>query len=307
MALTLCPALLVLTSPLIGGTIYQRSSRVMMLDWPYVVAMALQAVIAGILLVGASRKYRRDDAAALPATLSLLLLAAWVVTSIVGIAEWGQFTGSFWQNMDAGLHTQFLWTLAISILLTLFPVGAAARAEGEWRRHRRHKGDPALMRRPMPVILAVLLSAGIVMGLLYVAPEPNSSWSKTAGRMAITNTLFLLSTSYLLRIVNRIRSRRLVVVGIWVVLNWVGPFVIDLARHGASADPEDEFLTRISTCSPLGTLIQLWDRRPLDTALGLTVQAGLVAFTALLFYTTRSRANAMAAPGFPVVYPRVSK
>ncbi|MGE5608923.1 MAG: hypothetical protein ACM359_06700 [Bacillota bacterium] len=305
-ALTLCPALLVLTSPLLRDTVYERSLRVATLDWQYAVAMALQAAIGGILLIGASRKYRRDDAAALPTTLSLLLLATWVGTSVVGLMGWEQFAaGSFWRHTDVDSHTQFLSTLAVSILLALFPLGAAAQAEEEWRRHGSWIGSGSA-RRPMPAILAVALAAGIVMGLLWVAPQSSTSQWETTVRAGMAVTMFLLSTGYVLRMVQRLSSKRIVVVGLWVVLSWIGPFVIDLIRHGASTDPDDEFLTVISTCSPLGTLIQLWDRRPVDTTVGLAVQMGLVVFTALLFYATRRRETTTTAPGFPVVYPPAS-
>ncbi|HEX2971087.1 MAG TPA: hypothetical protein VHP11_02070 [Tepidisphaeraceae bacterium] len=307
MVLVLCPALLVLASPLIRQTIFERSNRSSSLDWPYAVAFILQAAIGTILFIGASRKYRRDDAVALPTVLSLLLLAAAVATSAVGIVNWEQLAGNAWRYMGPNTHTQFLSTLAATMFLALLPVTAAARADCEWR-HLRALGAPLTTRRPIPPTLAALGAAAIVVALIAVAPDLSPSNSQSVPRAALVIAVFLLAATYVLRIICTFRIKRvLLLLGVWLILTWVGPFIVDLIRYGMSDSANEVFLTLISTASPLGSLIQFWEPRPLDTTPGLIFQSALAVCTAVLCHLAHRRQNVMAAPGFPVVHPPVSK
>jgi hypothetical protein len=270
-----------------------------------------QLFVAGICFVGCCRKYRRADAQGITAGLGLVLLAAWVIVSSLGIRQWDEFEPRYLQlNPDSG--TQLIGSIIATMLLALLPVSAAARADADWHRRRR-ASDPALRRRPIPpgavVAAATLITVALVnvewgaAGTNPAAGRLDASFLATLAAPAVQTAavvcLFLLSVGYLLRITHRAGGKPLVVGLGWMILTWLIPIVTELmvlAIRGYS--PDQTFPGTISTCSPPVTVFCTWrpDATNIDrgnsVAVALAVQGALTVLLAGLYYGRALRARA---------------
>ncbi len=283
--LHLLPAVSVLISPLVGHTIFSRRAVSIETHWPYLVSAAAQLVFGAIFYTAAARRFRRPEAPALGVWLGLVLLAAWVATSGVAISWYREFTPRGWAPDDFGGATPVISSLALAMLLGLIPIASAGRADAHWR--RACHVDPATPRRPIHPLLIVVAASTIALLLIAVAPFNQHNVWQICLRAGVCVLAFCIACCYLLRIVFRVNGRGIIIVGLFVVLGWVGPFIIDLIRHSMMDRPNDDVLTRVSTCSPLGLLMQLWDRRPLNTTLGLIVQCAFAVIAAILYHMPR--------------------
>jgi hypothetical protein len=106
--------------------------------------------------------------------------------------------------------------------------------------------------------------------------------------------VFLLSAGCFLQVLIRCGIRPLAPMIFWLAIAWLAPLLADAIRYNL-ADDHTAILQSLSTCSPLGALIQIWTVTeprfgPVSTNLGITVQA-LVAIVFLLLdlQTKRSR------------------
>jgi hypothetical protein len=277
------PGLSVLMSPLIGHTIFNMRANSAEITWPLLASIAAQGYIGTICFLGAARKYRRSDVPALSPLLGLLLLAGWMVISVLGIRQWEDFASDIWRNVHLSRELQFLCSLLAALLLAMAPVASAAWGHDQWRRHRS-TDDPALRGHTFPPLLAVLLATGLVVVVACAAPEPGMSWTQACIRTGVAVGAFLTQVSFLLRMIYRVRGRPLVSVGLWAAITCLGPFIIDSVRYGMSSDPDSQWMGTISMCSPLGALIGVWDKQPIGTTFGLVAQVGLAVVAAGLFY-----------------------
>jgi hypothetical protein len=310
LVLATVPALAVLVSPLAGGSIFSFSAGIADPPFTYGLGAIAQLFFAGILFVGCCRKYRRADAQGITAGLGLVLLAAWVIVSSLGIRQWAEFEPRYLQ-LNPDPETQLIGSIIATMLLALLPVSAAAQADADWRRRRR-AADSALRRRPIPpgavVAAATLITLALVnvewgaAGTTGAAGRSDASLPAALAGASVQTAavvcLFLLSLSYLLRISYRARGKPLVVGLGWMILTWLIPIVTELmvlAVRGYS--PDQTFPGTIATCSPPVTVYCAWrpdariNDRGQSVAIALAVQGGLTVFLALLYYGRAPKAH----------------
>jgi hypothetical protein len=325
----LLPGVAVLASPVMGQTVFSLRPGALALGPNYALAIAGQGVIGALCFVGAARKYRRADEAAFTPFMGLLLLAAWVGVSLVGMAHWRDVAPwvirRAFGDDDEVRPVQFIASTLMAMLVALIPIAAASRAHLEWKRKQR-LADPALLeprggpsrwlRRPMAPLAVTLLAAGLCLCLLVTMPVPgdlaeliwrqpmNSDQERgmksLLAAIVITATVvvsFAMTMSCLLRTLHRGGARRTAVfAGVLIPLLWVGPILIDVARWVAVQQQDDRapLMTRLSTASPIGALVMTWgnmrDRYRVSPVPGVVVQAALaVTMTALYYGTGRRR------------------
>src|SRR5207237_4208286 len=101
--------------------------------------------------------------------LGLALVAGWVAISAVGLVNWHSFraTNFFFGRED--LSNQLVASLVSTLLIGIVPLGSAAWALAEYRRHRA-EADPRQLRRPLPIAAIALLAAALVLPLTGAVP-----------------------------------------------------------------------------------------------------------------------------------------
>lgn len=283
-------------------------------DWDaaYEISIAAQFLVAVLCYVGAVRKYRRDDVLTFGPLLGLIVVTVWVGLSAVGISEWASFHPIDYMRMEhIGAEGQTIVGLLAGLVLATLPVSAGAWIETQWRR-RRLLRDPALPVEPVPTALVVLVAALLLLLLPCFAMLYTDLISDEMLRTFLTIALFLLATSYLLRILYaKSVTRTRLLVGLWFFLTWLGPLGIDFALAAIAAmdgtAPSDRLLSPISSCSPIGALMDIWDGATQMTYTGLAVQAILAAAMAGLFHAVRRRTEGAADTGCPEPTGMISK
>jgi hypothetical protein len=297
------PALAVLCSPLIGWSIF--SMRTSGLDFPYGVAAVAQVVIGAIFFEAARRKYRREDAVGMGPVLGLLLLAAFVGVSWAGIWYWEDFGTRWLRSSWVHPDVQMLCTLVCMMLLAMVPVAAAAKLNPD-RQVRLARADAPRDEHgwQVPHLLVVAAATAIVSVLVWVTRDPQGLWRpmfgatrEAAWRTTVIVLLCLISFSYAARTAYRHVRWPRIVAGGWVLAVWLAPIMADLVRYTHAEQPGYDQpalqpLTWVSTCSPIGALLVIWrgsEFRPVDTAAGLWVQAGLAALAVVVFHSARAR------------------
>jgi hypothetical protein len=244
------------------------------------------------------RRYRRDDVPALGTLLSLLLLGAWVVTSAVGVMRWNEFgLVGVRGRREVEVGVQSMAAVISAVLMAIFAVSASAQASTEWRRDTLAMGRAG--RRPIPPPLLVLLATAVILPLVValrpqgqaaLIPAASAATISFVARVAIVIAAYLLSVSYLLRILYRVPAKPVLILLIWTALTWLVPLGADAIRK-AYAPPGVDLPALYGRMGVLGELIELW-RDPRELALlGILVQVGVAAIPAALFYATETRAR----------------
>ena len=289
MLVIVLPGLLLLLSPLIGNTLFAMRTSQSEVTWQYAMAFAAQAFVGTLFLVAATRKYKRAENRAMGVVPAIVLLAGWVVMSLLGIRYWDDLRPQF-APIQIGFHVQFIGSLLSCMLLALLPVANSVQLRQDWERHRR-LDDPALGRRPVPPLAVAMIACAIVLSLCWIAwiAPGQGTVAKPFALTAVVVVSFLVSLRYLLDLVYRTGLPARVIAGLYIVLTWLVPLGIDYMRDGLTGRPRDEPLQVISTYSPVGALIQIWAKRVVDPRLGIGVQVALAVLFALLVYAWDAR------------------
>jgi hypothetical protein len=295
LAIQLVPALTTLIGPLMGRTVFSLRTSAAEPGLAYVVSFGSQVFIGTICFLGAARRFRRGDAPAFTLPMSLLLLAGWVVISCITILRWDDFKPEFLSGRMVDTDSQLIGSLLSSMLLALTPIAGSARAQCEWR--ARVPNDPRRSRRPFSTPLLAVIATLIILCLVSV--EWPGAGFKTGDladpilRTALVVLLFLLAAGYLLQVLIRCGIRPLAPMLIWLAISWLGPLLGDVVRYNMFADQHGSILQTISTCGPLGALIQIWlpltdpSVRPVASTLGIGFQALVV----IAFYLLKVRVS----------------
>lgn len=291
LAVVYSPILTVLTSAFVRGGISARFTA------GYAYAILAQLAFGAILFRGAMRRYRRDDVPALSTLLSFLLLGAWVLTSAVGVLQWDEFAPAGPRGprqVDVG--TQSMTAVISAALMAIIAVSASAKASTEWLRDTLAMGRAG--RRPIPPPLLVLLATVVIVPLAVALrpqdhPELNFVTSAAtisfAVRVAVVIAAYLLSVSYILRIVYRVSNKPVLILLLWTALTWLVPLGVDAIRKAYAPPGAADLPALYGRMSMLGELVELW-RDPHELALlGIAVQLGIAAIPAALFYATEPR------------------
>jgi hypothetical protein len=292
------PALGVLMTPMVGSfmmVVSRGGGAQTRLTPAFGYSLAAQIAFGAILFRGAIRRYRRDDVPALGTLLAFLLLGAWVVTSVVGVLKWEDFNFAF-RGRDIDVATQAIAAVISSMIIALVSVSASAKASTEWLRTAVATGF-APGRRPLPPSLLAVLAAVVIFPLvLGVRPQTMPAlkvlWSGTSLLFALHVTVviaaFLLSISYLLRIMYRVGGKPFLIMAIRIALTWLIPLGIESARK-ATALPNDKSPALFSRMSPVGELVELWKHPARLSVIGLGVQLCIAAVPGVLFYSTEPK------------------
>ena len=300
--LNFVPALGVLMSPIVGAfmMVATRGGAGTRLTPAFGFSLGAQIALGAIFFRGAMRRYRRDDVPALGTLLSFLLLGAWVVTSAIGVLRWTDFIMGL-RMPEVDVTTQALSGVVSSMVIALVSVSASAKASTEWMRTLVATGY-APGRRPLPPPLLAVLAAVVIFPLVLgvrpqsvqepeiINPAMTRLWSSASLLFAVRVTVvigaFLLSISYLLRILYRVGGKPFLVSAIWIVLTWFVPLGIEVARRAAAATEPAPVFSRMS---PVGDLIDLWSHPGRMAFVGLAVQFCVAAVPGILFYTTEPK------------------
>ena len=320
MITALLPALTVLASPLIGGSIYttKAATGATGLSLAYAVSLAGQLAIGSMCFVAAGRKYRSDSAAGFTPGMAMVVLAAWVGLSVFGLCYWDDVQPAIFGMMrnanDELRIVQLVASLLMAMLVAILPLAASSRAYRDWRA-QRELNDPSIGLRPLHPALAALLAAALCMCITYGAVEGPNRQSDTfvlhrlglsdeAAALTVTAGVivaFTFGCGYLLRLLHRGRVKRIALLtGVFVVLLWAVPMLVDVARHAATDDWNDAVLQTAAGFSPIGALVHAWGETRADPFPGVLGQLALAIAIAVLFHAT-SRRGARSPDQQPVL------
>ncbi len=288
----LVPALTALAGPLMGQTVFSFRMSATEPSFAYAVSFCAQVFIGTICFIGAARRFRRGDRPGFTLAMSLLMLAGWVAISCVTIRWWDDFKPAFLPGQMVNTDSQLMGSLLSSMLLALIPIAGSARAQCEWGRVPH---NPRHSTRPLPFLAVALAATLIVLCLTCVELPAGAVTVELLDRVLGTASvvfLFLLSAGYLLQVLIRCGINPLSPMLIWLALFWLGPLLADVVRRNVFEDDlSNPILMTVSTCSPLGALLQIWsppggaNPARVNTMLGIAVQA----LVAVIFFLLDAR------------------
>jgi len=258
---------------------------------PITATILAQVVVAATCFWAAARKYRRPDRRAFSAWLAFALLAEFALVGGLGIAVWKARPQPLRDVPSAHISTQIIATLTVLAVLAMLPISAMVQAHVAWqRRHRLEPGRPG--RRPPFPLLGVLLAALFIVGAVAVFVEGAvvhritlAAWRLTDGPGHLREWLLsfvvlavgLMPPALLLRPSYRRNASGAVIVGLWFLLTWLLPPLLDLILNVSLAPTGDATVTWLTGISPIGALVLVWYRLPISLVPGLVVQGAPIA------------------------------
>jgi hypothetical protein len=302
MLVALLPAFVVLVGPVMRGTIMTKAASFNVVPMDLMASTMAQLFLAGVCFIGAARKYRRGEDAALGPMLGLALLAGWVAMSVYGMTQWESLrVSNFMFRGDSPTYAQLVASLVSCMLLSLVPLSSNAWAVAEWRRHRDEQ-DPRPMRRPMPTLLIAAIAAGLTM-LICGGPQVALFLDPTAKRVSATAVVvvgFLVGMTFLLRWAYAAVPKALLIGGIWVVAINLLPLLAEWIVQ-AGRDWPNDYTPTLTSISPVGLLVVAWDvDHQYDLRVGVIAQLLINAIPIVVYIWSRpgakrARANALQA------------
>lgn len=307
------PALTILCSPIMGGSIFIAPGGSSAPSLGYGASLLGQGVIGALFFFAAARRYRSADSTGFTPIAALALIAAWVALTIFAVKNWQAIQPAIFRagDFDGDLLTiQTIVSTAATMLIALLALAVSSRAYRLWQRQRA-LNDPGLERRPIHPSLAVVLCAAMCLAIgcfvssKQLQPPREGHWLHMAGIDAkpaallltgATLLAFLFACSYLIRIVHRGASGRggTIIVGIFTLLIWLGPLVMEAISNALRDDTRVFVWSHVAGWSPLGALILIWGSIGVDAAPGIAGQLVIAAALALLFHLTGRRQTAPA-------------
>jgi hypothetical protein len=306
--LMVAPGASVLVGPMIGHTVFDPQSG-SMIGWPYAISVAAQAIIAGLYLIAATKRYQRDDVIAFGPILSLLLLTAWVAVCVVGIMFWDEFKALEFQR-DVFLDSGIVTSMTVAFLLAILPVSSGVR--------QAVSISSSKVSKVFLPWLMILAAAGIVLGMLYAVPRTKSK-ELSVLQTAVVVIAFLAGVRYVLAIaLNTKLWPRFTLFG-WLLLTWCVPLLIDVALQQIKppiaadsgflhvGDESRQSYGQIGMLSPVVYVYETWSRYrdvPVVGYAGLLGQCSFSLIMAIAYHLFFARRNSRAAikldsPAFP--------
>lgn len=287
--LVVLPAMTVLLSPIIGQSVFELRTVSVTLPATYALSFAAQAAFFIIFFIAATRKYRSAGAIGIDTVLGIAVVLAWVAITCAGMREWEDLRPRTWPIREASPEVKIVASIATGMLLAIACVAANALERVRWRRHEALR-DPAAMRRPTNVIIAIAI---VTAALLFIPAACRDSTATTVRALSVTAAvivIFLISLYLLFSAIYRVRPRAAVLVILWLLVTCFLPMLIDMARYEfADGLEETESMSVLSACSPLGALIVAWCRPLVPIAPGIAVQALLGCIPAMLWMMSRRK------------------
>lgn len=304
---TLLPGARVLATPVLAGVIFSGRTSLDFVPWAYGVSVMAQAFVGTVCFIGAARKYRRGEDAALGPMVGLALLAGWVAISAIGIVYAGEFDGAM-GSRDNSAHPQFVAAIVSAMLLAIVPIASSAWTATEYRRHKL-EDDPRPMPRPMPLPAVIAVATALILPLTLArvpADVAAIAWDSDGFSLnrladpglaplvatAIVFASFLAGLGYLLRWTYSAVPKALVIGSIWVGVTWLLPLLVDymIVEIGDGVGPSPA--RPIASISPLGAIMQIWD---VDAGTsyypGIAVQVLLAAIAVFIYHRSAAKSG----------------
>jgi hypothetical protein len=255
--LYVAPGLIVLAGPLVGGTIFDMRTSQTEFAAPLAVSVAAQFLVGLLFFAGAARKYRRPDALALGAWLSLALLLAVIAISLLAILAPEQFQPRFLAR-EFGFRNRyvpFCGSTILALLVAIVPLANFARLYVGWTRGRTD--DPELRRTvPPPLFSGLIITAVLALMLLAF---PATQHIQILARFACFIAAlfgFCLSVIFVAAWVYRAVDNAKIILGIWLILYCLVPLGVDFARDRLADTDDEPALKTAAAFSPVGLLIE---------------------------------------------------
>jgi hypothetical protein len=258
--------------------------------------IAAQIVIAATFFWAAARKYRRPDQRAFPVWLGVALLAEFATVGGLGILVWAARPRSLLDVPSAEVPTQIVATLTALALVALLPISAMVHRRVTWE--RRHKLEPhragARPSTPLLGIVGMVLLIVILVGLpsesAMAGRTSSGQWRPVAERTHMQEwilsfavlTAALIPPGLLLWPLYRRKASGAAFVGLWLVVVWLLPPLIDLMVNVAMSPQADANITWLTGCSPVGALALIWRLRDIALVPGLVVHVTLAIAMGML-------------------------
>jgi hypothetical protein len=333
--LSVVPALMMLLSPLAGYSVFDSRARSSEFTPALAMSLLSQAIVGGIFVAGAMRKFRRPEGLALGRDLSTMLLAGWVLLGVVAMYQWHQYAPLFARS-ESGPQTQFLAMLFTGMAIALVPLCAFARADSVWRRHAAtdHRGR----RAPLSPVLGTLIVVAILGLLLLAAPDalakryPRGELATAAesgaglfdfyrenllyvrhtgpevarqlGLTALVLVSFALGVCFVARWVYLAVSNAKLIVGVWLAITLVAPLLVDIALAATSNDPDPPVPGAVANFGPIGALVNLWTWGKVNPAVGIYVQTAYWLLPAAVYLRAAAKVSAGQAARAPEWTPQ---
>ena len=264
--LWLVPALTVLCTPMMGGTVFDLTPGAGVSGVG--IGIAAQLSIAAILYVVAVRKFRRPDAVAFDIFLSMAMSLIWVIISIVGVISWATLRWPELDRMasaDTRTVTQFIASVLCLMVLSCVTLSIPSS----------HHRQESLVHRFVHRSFLVGECACLV-GLLLVIPigDPPIMTAYAVPAIAASICLCLVEIASLVTMLSASPMYRFVFAMFICAMLWVPPMVVDtlIADSG-------ETHWRFGMASPIGTMGAPWiQQQPMVK--GLLVQGAVAAGSA---------------------------
>jgi hypothetical protein len=301
------PAVAILVSPLARETVFNPRSSNEIFSVGMAWAFIGQAIVGAILLTAAARKFRQPDQPAFSISLSLSLLAAWVVLNLVGMLQWAGFEPEFLHYVVGSaqdrLCAQFTGSLLTSLLLCLLPLSAAIRRSHEVPIRGALSGARSAWGS-FP--LATLLACAILLCMLIPLPGTTARLPEAISlRLAISITSALAAWAGVLTIGRTTPRKAAPLIILFIFATWFIPLLTDVIEHSVVLDSFDAAKTpwSITAFGPIGTAISPWNLGT-QTSAGLYCQAGIAAFIVVVaILTERRRSKLLSADPKPTGVP----
>ncbi|MCH7813410.1 MAG: hypothetical protein IID40_05250 [Planctomycetes bacterium] len=281
---------------------------------PVVAVLLVSNVFMALLwLSAAARRYRRPDRPAFGAAWGTLLLIIWLIPGGLGIVLADRFPGL---PFDGRARLQFIVTVLLSLLLAVLPLSGAAIDRARIIKGARSTRWAERISSRWVAVAAVLLICG-VMGLSGISWaggdgtvfktsfQAGTAWAW--GCTAAALLAGLLAVDGFFRVMYLARHRIFNPAIVFILVAWLAAPTVDYAlgvfRGRASGELfEVVDFSFLLGCSPLGTIVVIWNELTAPVLPGLAVQWVLAAvMTGLAVKAermeTRRRAQGMQQPG----------
>ncbi|MGN6369578.1 MAG: hypothetical protein ACTHN5_15070 [Phycisphaerae bacterium] len=263
------PAVSLLTSPLIGQSIFVFTRGVAVNPWIYTASFLAQGAFFALFFAGACRRYRGTYLTTFSMGQSLLLVVTWSAATAAALALGNdvRLQGMFGRMREEDFHVgQIICSVIAGMLIALVPLRTLVIVQ---RGKRRSWVVVAGMM--LGIIVALSLMPVGAMGL-YVVPWENV----TATAMGIG--AFVVTMYGLLYLTRNFRPWVMgLIVGAVMLALWCVPLFLEVVRaiylsnHGAGAEVDAGFGV-FGNFSPVGMLIDVWNDGKVSPVAGLVGQ-----------------------------------
>ena len=285
MLLYAVPAVMILCTPMMGDTIYRLSS--VSAVGGLGIGLLAQLAILVVMVILAQRKFRRPEGRALSLPLALLLLAVWVVISLLGAWKWDSFAWSglaqnFSRSQNSRLLMQFIGSILSSLIFVSVCLSIIPKVRPlSWGRQ--------IVTRWCTVILLVLFLLPL---LVIPLCDPPILTPHALEAASLSLAIMVIDIACVMGLFSPTAASRGVSSFLILAVLWLAPLIID----GVTATNDEKHWT-VGMISPIATFQSPWIvDQPLWKGLGsqLVVAGALFGMAGLTSWRRWRRKSAGA-------------